>query len=97
MIVVARGGGSAEDLAAYNTETVARVVFSTRRPYPAVATTDFTLCDLPRMPGCDSHSGGADGGSPTPKCFAKGYQHLEAYKIQGNQRICEGHGQQVTL
>jgi exodeoxyribonuclease VII large subunit len=48
VIVVARGGGSAEDLAAYNTETVARVVFECKTPVISAVghETDFTLCDL---------------------------------------------------
>lgn len=48
VIIVARGGGSAEDLQAYNTETVARAVAGSRIPIVSAVghETDYTLCDL---------------------------------------------------
>lgn len=47
-IIIARGGGSATDLAAYNTEEVARAVARSKIPIISAVghETDYTLCDL---------------------------------------------------
>jgi exodeoxyribonuclease VII large subunit len=48
LIIVARGGGSAEDLMPFNTETVARAVYKCNTPIVSAVghETDYTLCDL---------------------------------------------------
>lgn len=48
VIIVARGGGSMEDLAAYNTERVARAAFDCHKPLISAVghETDFTIIDF---------------------------------------------------
>lgn len=48
VVVVARGGGSLEDLAAYNTEVVARATYACNKPIVSAVghETDFTIIDF---------------------------------------------------
>ena len=47
-IIIARGGGSFEDLAPFNTEVVARAIFCSEKPIISAVghETDFTICDF---------------------------------------------------
>lgn len=62
VIIIARGGGSIEDLAAYNSETVARAIFKSRIPVVSAVghETDYTITDFV-----------ADMRAPTPSAAAE--------------------------
>ncbi|MBQ8424722.1 MAG: exodeoxyribonuclease VII large subunit [Clostridia bacterium] len=48
VIIIARGGGSLEDLAPFNTEKIVKAIFESKKPIISAVghETDFTLCDF---------------------------------------------------
>lgn len=74
VVVVARGGGSLEDLWAYNTEIVARAVYNCTKPIVSAVghETDFTIIDFV-----------SDLRAPTPSAAAE----LLTYNVQDKKEI----------
>ena len=82
VIVLARGGGSIEDLWAFNDETLARTIFNSRIPIVSAVghETDFTIADFV-----------ADVRAPTPSAAAEmiipSYPDLQAWVTELKQKL----------
>lgn len=79
-IIVARGGGSFEDLSPFNTETIVRAIYASEKPVISAVghETDFTLCDF-----------ASDLRVPTPSVAAEVAVFDYAEQVRNIELLCE--------
>jgi exodeoxyribonuclease VII large subunit len=91
VLIVCRGGGSIEDLWAFNEEAVARAVFQSRIPVVSGVghETDFTICDFVADARGPTPTGAAALASPDGKALRGQLAELAAHLRRAAQRIVE--------
>jgi len=89
VIIVGRGGGSLEDLWAFNEEVVARAIYDSRIPIISAVghETDFTIADFVADRRAPTPSAAAEIAVPDKEDLARQIQSLEARLIQRVHRI----------
>jgi len=91
VLIVCRGGGSIEDLWAFNEETVARAIFDSRLPVVSGVghETDFTICDFVADARGPTPTGAAALASPDGAALERKLVELAAHARRAAQRILE--------
>ena len=90
LLILARGGGSFEDLHAFNTETVARAVFASKLPLISAVghEIDFTISDLAADARAPTPTAAAEMATPnTGRLRADAARAHDALRAQAQRRI----------
>lgn len=98
LIIVARGGGSAEDLAAFNDERIARAVFACRVPVISAIghETDWTIIDLVADVRAATPSAAAELCAPSRDSLATQVADLHARGFAVMRAVASGGRSQVA-
>ena len=97
VLIVARGGGSIEDLWAFNEEAVAQAVFESALPVVSGVghETDFTICDFVADARAPTPTGAAALVAPDREAVMRNVAAMAGRWRQAQQRALEGRMQRV--
>ncbi|MBN1895059.1 exodeoxyribonuclease VII large subunit [bacterium] len=92
VIIVGRGGGSLEDLWAFNEEIVARAVFDSKIPVVSAVghEIDFTICDFVADLRAPTPSAAAELVVPDREELLAGIRHMEGRLLRGYKSLLSG-------
>lgn len=99
VIIIGRGGGSSEDLSAFNTEKVTRAVYGAKVPVISAVghETDFTLTDMAADMRAPTPSAAAELASPTIESLYERVERLAAQADSAFRRKLNSAEERVSL
>ena len=97
-LILARGGGSMEDLWSFNRETVARAIFDSALPVVSAVghATDFTIADFAADLRAPTPSAAAELLSPDSRELEQQFRALENAMLRGQRRRLEAAGHSLS-
>lgn len=97
VLLLTRGGGSIEDLAAFNDESLARALAGCRTPTVSAVghEIDFSITDFVADLRCPTPSAAAEALSPDRLALARRINHARQRLIDGNQRSLRQRAQRI--